>query len=117
MAESRKTRPVSWINAALKAFEAFPQGVRSICLAALTIAAEGGKADIAKPMHGLGSGVFEIALPFRGDAFRVVYAVQFGNDVWVIHAFQKKSTQGIKTPKREIDLIKERLKRLKEMLR
>jgi phage-related protein len=117
MAETRKTRPVSWLTAALKAFDAFPQGARSICLTALTIAAEGGKADIAKPMQGLGSGVFEIALPFRGDAFRVVYAVQFGNDVWVIHAFQKKSTQGIKTPKREIDLIKERLKRLKEMLR
>jgi phage-related protein len=68
-------------------------------------------------MHGLGSGVFEIALPFRGDAFRVVYAVQLGEEIWVVHAFQKKSTQGIKTPLREIDLIKDRLKRLKEMLR
>jgi phage-related protein len=84
---------------------------------ALSIAAEGGKAGIAKPMKGMGSGVFEIALPFRGDAFRVVYAVQLGDDVWVVHAFQKKSTHGIKTPKREIDLITERLKRLKEMLR
>jgi len=72
----RKTRPVSWIRAALKEFETFPEGARSICLAALTIAAEGGKADVTKPIHGLGSGVFEIALPFRGDAFRVVYAVQ-----------------------------------------
>lgn len=86
-------------------------------MAALTIAAEGGKADIAKPMHGLGSGVFELALPFRGDAFRMIYAVQLAEEIWVIHAFQKKSTQGIKTPKREIDLIKDRLKRLKEMLR
>ena len=88
-----------------------------ICLAALTIAAEGGKADVAKPMHGLGSGVFQIALPFNGDAFRVVYAVQVADEIWVMHAFQKKSTQGIKTPKREIDLIKERLKRLGEMSR
>jgi len=88
-----------------------------ICLTALTIAAEGGKADIVKPLQGLGSGVLEIALPYRGDAFRVVYAVQIGTDVWVIHAFQKKSTQGIKTPKHEIDLINDRLKRLKEMLR
>lgn len=56
-------------------------GRGSTCLTALTIAAEGGKADIAKPMRGLGSGVFEIALPFRGDAFRVVYAVQFGEDI------------------------------------
>ena len=114
---TRTTRPISWIRAALKEFETFPEAARSICLAALTIAAEGGKADIAKPMHGLGSGVFEIALPFRGDAFRVVYAVQLAEEIWVVHAFQKKSTQGIKTPKREIDLIKDRLKRLKETLR
>jgi phage-related protein len=112
-----KTRPVSWLRAALKEFEVFPEGARLICLAALTIAAEGGKADIAKPMHGLGSGVFEIVLPFKSDAFRVVYAVQFAGDIWVVHAFQKKSTQGVKTPKHEIDLIKDRLKRLKEMLR
>jgi phage-related protein len=114
---TRKTRPVSWIRAALKDFEKFPEGAKSICLAALTIAAEGGKADIAKPMRGLGSGVFEIALPFKGDAFRVVYAVQFAGEIWVVHAFLKKSTQGIKTPQREIDLIIDRLKRLKEMLR
>ena len=113
---TRKTRPISWIRAALKEFETFPDGARSICLAALTIAADGGKADIAKPMHGMGSGIYEIALPFRGDAYRVVYAVQLADEIWVVHAFQKKSTQGIKTPKREIDLIKDRLKRLKEML-
>ena len=112
-----KTRPISWIRAALKEFETFPEGARSICLAALTIAAEGGKADIAKPMHGMGSGVFEIALAFRRNAFRVVYAVQLAEEIWVVHAFQKKSTQDIKTPKREIDLIKDRLRRLKEMLR
>jgi phage-related protein len=114
---TQKTRPISWIRAALKEFETFPEGARSICLAALTIAAEGGKADIVKSMQGMGSGVFEIALPFRGDAFRVVYAVQLADEIWVVHAFQKKSTQGIKTPQREVDLIKDRLKRLKEMLR
>ncbi len=112
-----KTRPVSWLKAALREFQTFPEGAQSICLTALTIAAEGGKADIAKPMHRMGPGVFEIALPHRGDAFRVVYALQLGEEIWVVDAFQKKSTQGIKTPKREIDLIKERLKRLKEMLR
>lgn len=112
----RVTRPISWIKAARKEFEKFPIEAQSICLTALTVAAEGGKADIAKPMLGLGAGVLEIALPFRSDAFRVVYALQLGSEVWVVHAFQKKATQGIKTPKHEIDLIKERLKRLKEML-
>lgn len=114
---TRTTRPVSWISAARKAFGGFPDGAQSICLSALTMAAEGGKADIAKPMKGFGSGVFEIALPYRGNAFRVVYAVQVGADLWVVHAFQKKSTHGIKTPKHEIDLIKDRIKRLKEILR
>jgi phage-related protein len=111
-----RTRPVSWLKAALKDFETFPEGARSVCLTALTIAAEGGKADLAKPMRGMGPGVFEIALPFRGNAFRVIYAVQLADEIWVVHAFQKKSTQGIKTPTREVDLIKDRLKRLKEML-
>jgi len=68
-------------------------------------------------MQGLGSGVFEIALAFRGDAYRVVYAVQIGDGIWIVHAFQKKSMQGIKTPKHEIELVKDRLMRLKEMLR
>lgn len=113
---TRKTRPISWIKAARKEFERFPTGVQSICLAALTIAAEGGKADIVKPFRGLGSGILEIALPWHGDAFRVVYAVQIAEDLWVLHAFQKKSTQGIKTPQHETELIESRLKRLKELL-
>ena len=113
----RPTRPVSWLAPARKAFDGFPEGAREVFIDALSVAAEGTKAGIAKPMKGLGSGVFEIALPYRGNAFRVVYAVQLGDDLWVVHAFQKKSTQGIKTPKHDIDLIKDRLKRLKEMLR
>jgi phage-related protein len=114
---TRQTRPISWIKAALKEFEKFPADAQSICLTALTIAAENGKADIAKPLKGIGSGIFEIALPFRGNAFRVVYAVQIGDAIWVLHAFQKKSTQGIKTPRHEVELIESRLKKLKEALR
>jgi phage-related protein len=61
---------------------------------------------LRSPCTGWALGVFEIALPVRGDAFRVVYALQLAEEIWVVHAFQKKSTQSIKTPKREIDLIK-----------
>ena len=110
------TRPISWIRAALKDFQDFPAGAQSEMLSALTIAAKGGKADIAKPLKGFGSGVFEIALKHRGDAFRVVYAVRIADELFVIHAFQKKSNSGIKTPKAEIDLIHGRLKRLREEL-
>ena len=84
---------------------------------ALTVAAEGRKADIAKPLKGFGSGMFEVALAWRGDAYRAVYAVQIAEDVWVVHALQKKSKTGIKTPKPELDLIRQRLQRLKEMLK
>jgi phage-related protein len=114
---ARNSRPVSWIKAALGEFEHFPKEVRAICLAARTVAAEGGKADLATPMHGLGSGVLELRVRFRSDAYRVVYTLQSAAEVWVVHAFQKKSTRGMKTPQREIDVIRERLKRLREMLR
>ena len=107
-------RRISWIKAAFKEFNTFPQAVQEQIKFALQIAAKGAMADSAKPMKGLGSGVYEVALPHRGDAYRAVYAVQIGDDIWVVHAFQKKSTQGIKTPQREIEVIRERLKRLKE---
>ena len=74
----------------------------------------GEKADTAKPLRGLGPGVFEIALAHRGDAFRTVDAVPLGEDVWVVHAFEKKAKTGIGTPRREIDLVRERIGRLKE---
>ncbi|MDQ3776877.1 MAG: type II toxin-antitoxin system RelE/ParE family toxin [Pseudomonadota bacterium] len=112
----RNTRPISWIKAARKEFEKFPEGAQRDILRALTIAAEGRKADTAKPMKGLGSGVYEVALSWRGEAYRTVYIVPLGPELWVVHAFQKKSTKGTKTPKHEIDLIRERIKRLKEML-
>lgn len=113
---SLTSRPISWIKAARKAFEQFPEAVQLEALRALTIAAEGETADVAKPLHGLGSGVLELALRYKGDAWRVVYAVQIGRDIWVLHAFQKKSKSGVATPAHEIDLVRERLKRLKEML-
>jgi len=112
----KNTRPISWIKAVRRDFEEFPEDVQGDMLSALTIAAEGGKSDNAKPFKGVDGGVFEIAIQHRGDAFRVIYAVKIGNDLWVIDAFQKKSKAGIKTPRMEVDLIRDRLKRLKEVL-
>jgi phage-related protein len=114
---ARNTRPITWIKAARKEFEDFPQGAQIEIGRALTVVAEGGFPDIAKPLKGFGSGIIELALRHKADAFRVVYALHVDNDIWVIHAFQKKSKTGIKTPKAEIDLIRDRLKRIKEMLK
>jgi phage-related protein len=109
-------RKISWVKAAQKDFEKFPREAQERMADAIALAARGAKADIAKPMRGLGAGVMEIALPYRGDAYRVIYAVQIGDDLWVVHAFQKKSNKGIATPQKEVELIQSRLKRLKEML-
>ena len=116
MTKARKTlRPVSWIKAARKDFECFPQRARDRAFDALTIVADGGTPDLAKPRAGLGAGVWELAIKERGDAWRVVYTLQLGDDIWVVHAFQKKSTKGIATPRHEIDLVRDRIKRLKDM--
>ena len=112
----RVTRPIGWVRAARKAYEDFPVAVRDRVNVALTIAAEGTKADIAKPLKGMGPGVMEIAVRYRSDAWRVVYVTQVAGTLWVIHAFQKKAKTGIKTPKAEIDLVRTRLRRLKKEL-
>jgi phage-related protein len=70
---TRTTRPILWIKAARKDFEDFPQGARDDLLDALTAVAEGGMPNIARPLTGLGSGIMELALRFRGDAFGVVH--------------------------------------------
>ena len=110
-------RAVSWLNAAWRSFGEFPEHVRRQIAFGLDRAAEGGKADNAKPLHGIDGGVFEITANDRSGTYRAVYAIKIGADIWVVHAFQKKSVRGIKTPKHEIDLIRERIKRLKESLR
>jgi phage-related protein len=58
--------------------------------------------------------VFELVENHDGKTYRAVYTVKFREVVYVLHAFQKKSKHGIATPKQEIDLIEQRLKRAKE---
>jgi len=77
-----ETRPISWIKAALNEFRSFPEGAQSVCLAALTIAADGGKADGAKPLQRMGSGVFESRWRSRamrsGSYMRCSWRMRFG---------------------------------------
>ena len=75
----------------------------------------GGMPKDAKPFKGVGSGVFEIAVRYNKKAYRTVLAVQLGEKIYVLHAFQKKSKSGISTPKEDIDLIRRRLKDAKEI--
>ena len=110
-------KEIIWVKAARKDFGNFPIFVQDKMAVALVTAAEGKMADFAKPLKGFGSGVFEIALPWRTDAWRVIYAVQIGDLIWVLHAFQKKSTSGISTSKRDLELIKSRLRNVKDEMK
>jgi phage-related protein len=103
-------RQIAWVKAARKEFEAFPAEAQDRFQNVLSMAAAGSFPDNAKPLRGFDAAVFEISLAYRSDAYRVVYALKLGAKLWVVHAFQKKSTQGIKTPRREIELIHGRIR-------
>ena len=82
---------------------------------ALFVAQNGEKADSAKPLKGFGGGILEVVENHDGDTYRAVYTVRFASAVYVLHAFQKKSKAGIKTPKKDMDLIEARLKAAQRM--
>ena len=117
MAESEPSvlRPVVWLGDSRRNIQAFPLGARKLVGDELQLVQFGGMPKDAKPFHGVGSGVFEIALAYETNAYRTVFAVQLGAKIYVLHAFQKKSKSGIKTPQKDIDLIKRRYKEAKEL--
>ena len=103
-------RLLYWEGDSKKAFKTFPLDVQKDMGVALFIVQSGGMPASAKPWKGLGPRVYELVEAYRGDAFRAVYAVQLGGTVHVLHAFQKKSTSGIATPRSDVDLIRKRLR-------
>ena len=70
---------------------------------------------IGKTNEGIESGVFELVDDFDTNTYRVIYTVNIGRSIYILHCFQKKSKRGVSTPKKEIDLIKRRLRRAKEV--
>jgi len=110
-----RPKPVRWVGASKEDLSAFPVAVRQRVGGALWEAQIGGNAPYAKPLKGFGgAGVLEIVDDFDGDTFRAVYTVRFAKAVYVLHAFQKKSKRGVATPKAELDVVGQRLKRAKE---
>lgn len=105
-----------WIGDSLASLRAFPAVVQDELGYALYLAQSGQTHGSAKPLHGLGSGVMEIASNDRSGTFRTVYTVSFKDSIYVLQAFQKKSKSGIATPQVEIDLVRRRLEQLKSEL-
>jgi phage-related protein len=83
---------------------------------AIFLAQCGDKHRDAKVLTGFGgSGVVEIVKDHRGDTFRAVYTLRYAGAVYVLHAFQKKSKTGRETPRRDMELIKQRLREAEQI--
>lgn len=104
-------KSLRWVGRTLDDLMAFPAAVRREVGYALYVAQEGGKHPAAKALKGFGSaGVIEIVEDHAGDAYRAVYTVRFSEAIYVLHAFQKKSSRGVATPQREMEMIRLRLR-------
>jgi phage-related protein len=110
-------RPIVWLGDSRKRLRAFPVGAQKLMGDELQLIQFGGMPKDAKPFKGIGSGVIELAIRYDGDAYRSVLAAQLGDKIYVLHAFQKKSKKGIATPKQEVDLIRQRYKEAKELVK
>lgn len=96
--------------------QALPKDVRRAFGVALYAVQVGETPPNAKPLSGFGgAGVLELIEGDAGGAYRAVYTVRYATAIYVLHVFQKKSKRGRQTPRYEIDLIRERLKRAEEI--
>lgn len=103
-------RPTCWLGDSRKQVQGFPQSVRQDIGAALYDVQKGVTPPQAKPLKGVGRGVFEIVTRFDTDTYRTVYAVQIGTHVYILHAFQKKSPKGRKTARLDMEMVERRYK-------
>ena len=108
-------KDVIWVGDSRERLRRFPKETRRVIGKALEYAQLGDKHPAAKPMRGLGTGVLQIVARHSTNAYRAVYTVNIREQVYVLHCFEKKSTRGIRPPKKEIDLIKQRLRQAREM--
>ena len=116
LGKAETLKPLVWIRSSKDDLKKFPRTAQSHLGFALKVAQSGGKHPDAKPIKGFGgASVIEIVEDYDGDTYRAVYTVKFAEAIYVLHAFQKKSRSGIATPKHDLDLIEERLKRAREL--
>src|SRR5215213_8582980 len=110
----RNERPLHWVASSKRDLLGFPEKVMDNIGYALSVVQLGGHPPSAKPWKGLGPGVAEIVEDDAAGTFRAVYTVRFSKAIYMLHAFQKKSPSGVRTAKRDVELIAERLKAAKQ---
>lgn len=103
-------KEIRWIASSKKDLRAMPKAIRADFGFELQEVTEGVTPPSAKVLKGLGGpDVLELIADEQSGTYRAVYTVRFGDVVYVLHAFHKKSKSGIATTKQDIDLIKARL--------
>jgi len=116
MTDEPSLKPVIWVGSSRKDLREFPEPVQDHMGYALYVAQLGGKHRDTKTLSGFGgAGVVEVVKDYRGDTFRAVYTVRYADTVYVLHAFQKKSKTGRETPRRDIELIRQRLREAEQI--
>jgi phage-related protein len=104
-------RPIHYMGSSLKDLGKLPFEVKEVFAQGLYDASLGETPIGSKILSGFGGGsVVELIEDYSGDTYRAVYTVKFKEALYVLHVFKKKSTKGIKTPKKDKDLIESRLK-------
>lgn len=103
-------KPVQWVGSSKTDLKRFPDAVRDRMGFAIYQAQAGLRHRDAKSLKGFGSGVMAVVARHDGDTYRAVYTVRFETVVYVLHAFQKKAKRGIATPRKELDLVRRRLR-------
>ncbi len=106
----RQERPLHWVGSSKRDLLEFPEDAIDDFGYGLGVVQLGGQPPAAKPWKGEGPGVYELVEDVRGDTYRVAYTVRFAKAVYVLHCFQKKSPSGIRTARKDVELIHERLK-------
>lgn len=115
MSNGEQPKPLFWVGSSKKDLKGFPLEVRRTMGFALFQAQAGGKHVDTKPLKGFGgTGILEVVEDHAGNTFRAVYTVKFAGAVYVLHAFQKKSKKGVRTPKAEVELVRKRLRAAEE---
>ena len=109
-------KPIIWVKSSLEDLKDLPQKPKRDIGFALSEVQEGEYPYNAKPLSGSDlKGVYEIRVDADSNTYRAAYAVNLGNYIFVLHVFQKKSKKGISTPKKDMDVIRSRLKLAQEM--
>ncbi len=107
---------LGWIGSSKRDLLTLPREIQRMFGYSLNIAQQGEKDDDTKPLKGFGGcSVLEIVKNDGNGTYRAAYTVKFKDVVYVLHVFQKKSKTGIKTPKQDIDLIRDRLNEAKRI--